>query len=88
MLNLKELTPDIFECSIFVQRLTVLEDGEIKIRILSKLDQNPNKSQQMVGVRMLAKRKSSIRHMVTIPPKPPEYVIFFETVSLYESVIN
>ena len=33
---------------IFVQGLTVLENGEIRTRILSKLEQNPKISLQMV----------------------------------------
>ena len=34
---------------IFVQGLTALEDGEIRTRILSKLEQNPKICLQMVA---------------------------------------
>ena len=38
----------MFKWLIFVQGLTAPEDGEIRIRILSKLEQNPKISLQMV----------------------------------------
>ena len=47
--KLKELTPDMFKCLIFVQEPTALEDGEIRTRILSKLEQNLQISLQMVA---------------------------------------
>ena len=37
----------MFECLIFVQGLTALEDGKIRAIILSKLKQNPKISLQM-----------------------------------------
>ena len=46
--KLKEFTPNMFKCLIFVQGLMVPEDGEIKTRILSKSEQNPKISLQMV----------------------------------------
>ena len=39
----------MFKCLIFVQGLTAPEDGEIRTRILSKLEQNPQISLQMVA---------------------------------------
>ena len=39
----------MFKCLIFVQGLTAPEDGEIRTRILSKLEQNPEISLQMVA---------------------------------------
>ena len=38
----------MFKCLIFVQGLTVPENGEIRARILSKLEQNPKISLQIV----------------------------------------
>ena len=39
----------MFKCLIFIQGLTVPEDGEIRTRILSTLEQNPKISLQMVA---------------------------------------
>ena len=58
--KLKELTPDKFKCSIFVQGLTAPEDGEIRTRILIKLEQNPKISLQMVAEE--CERLENLRH--------------------------
>ena len=58
--KLKELTPDMFKCLIFVQGLTAPEDGEIRTRILSKLEQNPKISLQMVAEE--CERLENLRH--------------------------
>ena len=47
--KLKELTPNMFKCLIFVQGLTALEDGEVRTRILSELEQNPRISLLVVA---------------------------------------
>ena len=47
--KLKELTLHVFKCLIFVQEQTVSENGEIRTRSLSLLEQNPKINQQMIA---------------------------------------
>ena len=59
-LQLKELTPAMFKCLIFVQGLTTTIDGEIRIRILLKLERNPKISLQIVAEE--CKRLKDLQH--------------------------
>ena len=56
--NLKEFTPDMFKCFIFVQGLTAMEDGEIRTRNLSTLEKNRKNQSANGRRRMRTKRKS------------------------------
>ena len=38
--RLSEITPEMFKCLIFVQGLTASKDGEIRSRLLTKLEQD------------------------------------------------
>lgn len=46
--KLEELTADRFRCLIFVQGLTASKDSEIRARILTKLEQDPNLTLQAI----------------------------------------
>lgn len=40
--KINELTPDAFKKLIFVQGLTVRKDAEIRVKIVTKIEQNSN----------------------------------------------
>ena len=48
LFKLSDLLIDIFKCLIFVQGLTVVKDKDIRCRILTKIEREPEITQQKV----------------------------------------